>query len=204
MLFAPGRIWEGETAVVVAGGPSLTLAQVRAIGIAHALGRCRVIAVSDAVYPCWFADICLSSDAKWWDHHHGLSAFRRIKISRNPLGRYDVQNLNDTGPDGFDPVPGNVRHGSNSGYQAVHVAAQLGAKTIIIVGMDFSDGGARDHWFGLHQGRMDMCSDTETWRQHFRTLTDALDGLGVVVLNASTTSTITWLPACNLEHHFAS
>jgi hypothetical protein len=69
--------------------------------------------------------------------------------------------------------------------------------------MDFSDGGARDHWFGLHQGRMDMCSDTETWRRHFRTLTDALGGLGVEVLNASPTSTITWLPACNLEQHLA-
>jgi hypothetical protein len=50
---------------------------------------------------------------------------------------------------------------------------------------------------------MDMCSDTETWRRHFRTLTDALGGLGVEVLNASPTSTITWLPACNLEQHLA-
>lgn len=199
MLFAPGRIWEGETAVIVAGGPSLTLAQVRAIGVAHALGRCRVIAVSDAVYPCWFADICFSSDAKWWDHHHGLSAFRRIKISRNPLGRYDIQNLHDTGECGFDPVPGNVRHGSNSGYQAVHLAAQLGASEIVIVGMDYSDGGARDHWFGLHKGRMDMHSDTDTWRRHFRTLTDALKERGVSVLNASPTSTISWLPHCDME-----
>ena len=203
MLFAPGRIWEGETVVIVAGGPSLTLKQVRAVGMAHAAGRCKAIAVSDAVFPCWFADICFSSDAKWWDHNCGLAAFPRIKISRNPLGRYDVQNLHDTGESGFDPVPGNVRHGSNSGYQAVHLAAQLGAAEIIIAGMDFTNDGARQHWFGLHHGRMDMHSDTETWRKHFRTLTDALDDLGVSVLNASTISTIDWLPHCDLEMHLA-
>jgi hypothetical protein len=105
-----------------------------------------------------------------------------------------------TGADGFDPEPGTVRHGSNSGHQAVHLAAQLGAKTIIIVGMDFTDKDfARDHWFGRHQGRMDMCSDTETWRKHFRVLTDALEARGVTVLNASLSSTIKWLPTVSLE-----
>lgn len=199
MLFAPGRIWEGGTVVVVAGGPSLSLQQVRSIGISHARGRCKVIAVSDAVYPCWFADICYSSDAKWWDHHEGLSAFPRVKISRNPLGRYDVQNMHDTGESGFDPTPGSIRHGSNSGYQAVHLAAQLGAKKIITVGMEFSDGGARDHWFGLHEGRMDMHSDTGRWRALFLTLTDALEARGLEILNASPASTVTWLPLVDLE-----
>lgn len=203
-LFAPGPVWAGETVVVVAGGPSVSMKQVRTIGIARANDRCRVIAVNDAVYPCWFADIVFASDAKWWDHHGGLPTFKGQKVSRNCLGRYDVDYLRDTGPDGFDPEPGTVRHGSNSGHQAVHLAAQLGAKKIIIVGMDFTDKDfARDHWFGRHQGNMDMCSDTVKWRKHFRVLTDALHERGVSVLNASLSSTIKWLPTVTLENALA-
>lgn len=203
-LFAPGPIWDGERVVVVAGGPSVSLRQVRAIGIARAHDRCRVIAVSDAVYPCWFADCLFSSDAKWWDHHLGVPTFKGQKVSRNCLGRYDVDYLRETGVDGFDPEPGTVRHGSNSGHQAVHLAAQLGAREIIIVGMDFTDKDfARDHWFGRHTGNMDMCSDTAKWRQRLQTLTDALAERGVQVLNASLSSTIKWLPTVSLENRLA-
>lgn len=199
-LFAPGRIWEGKRVIVVAGGPSVSLAAVRTIGMGHDRGECKVIAVNDAVFPCWFADIVYAADAKWWDFHDGLPSFPRPKISFNRLGRYDVQHMRDTGVEGYDPEPGNMRHGSNSGYQAVHLAAQLGAAEIVILGIDFTDKDfARDHWFGRHQGRMDMVSDTETWRQRFRTLTDALEALGVTVLNASRTSTVTWLERCSLE-----
>lgn len=199
-LFAPGRIWEGERVVVVAGGPSVSLAQVRMIGMARDKDRCRVIAVNDAVFPCWFADLAYAADAKWWDFHDGVRSFLKPKVSFNRLGRYDVQHMRDTGPEGYDPEPGHMRHGSNSGYQAVHLAAQLGAREIVIVGMDFTDKDfARDHWFGRHEGRMDMVSDTADWRRKFRGLTDALDSLGVSVLNASPASTITWLPMTSLE-----
>lgn len=209
-LFAPGAAWAGQRVVVVAGGPSLALRQIRAISMARAAGRCRVIAVSDAVFPCWFADICYSADAKWWDHHHGLDAFAGTKISRDPLGRYNVHHLRGVdcadvdncvaGADGFDPTPGVLRYGPNSGHHAVHLAAQLGAAEIVIVAIDFTDKDfARDHWFGRHEGRMDMCSNTEDWRMRFRFLTDDLARHGVRVVNASLASTVTWLPMVNLE-----
>lgn len=202
-LFAPGRIWDGRTAVVVAGGPSVTLRQVREIGVARSQDKCRVIAVSDAVYPCWFADVLFSSDAKWWDHNSGVPTFDGSKVSRNCLGRYEVDYLRETGAEGYDPTPGTIRHGSNSGHQAVHLAAQLGASRIIIVGMDFSDDGARDHWFGYHVGNMDMHSDVVEWRRKFRILTDALAIEEVAVVNASLSSTIKWLPQTSLETAFA-
>src|SRR5690606_24449274 len=117
------------------------------------------------------------------------------------LGRYDVQHMRDTGQEGYDPEAGNIRHGSNSGYQAVHLAAQLGAAEIVLVGFDFTDDGARSHWFGPHDGRMDMHSDVVTWRRLFRGLTDILESRGVRVVNASLASTIKWLPIVSLESH---
>lgn len=215
-LFAPGPIWKGETAVVVAGGPSLSLKQVREIGIARANDRCRVIAVSDAVYPCWFADILYSADAKWWDHHIGVPTFKGQKVSRNRLGRYDVDHLRGIdcngkanpfhyveGVDGYDATPGMLRYGPNSGHHAVHLAAQLGASRIITAAMDFTDKDfARDHWFGRHQDDMDMCSETSVWRAKFHFLTDELAKIGITVLNASLSSTIKWLPTVRLESAF--
>lgn len=199
-IFAPGRIWEGETVVVVAGGPSVTLPLVRTIGMAHDDDRCKVIAVNDAVFPCWFADILYAADARWWDHHNGLQSFLKPKVSFNNLGRYDVQHMRDTGPEGYDPEPGNIRHGSNSGYQGVHLAAQLGAARIVILGIDFTDeDGARGHWFGRHDGRLDVSSNTADWRRKFRGLTDELDRLGVEIINASPISTARWLPYAPME-----
>lgn len=193
-IFAPGRVWDRERVVVVAGGPSVTLSQVRTIGRARDLDLCKVIAVNDAVFPCWFADILYAADARWWDYHKGLQSFTKVRVSFNNLGRYDVQHMRDTGPVGYDPEPGNIRHGSNSGYQAVHLAAQLGAREIVIVGLDYTDEDrARDHWFGRHEGRLDISSNTADWRQKFRILTDDLARRGVMVSNASPISTIEWV-----------
>lgn len=199
-IFAPGRIWEDERVVVVAGGPSVSMAQVRLIGMARDRGLCKVIAVNDAVFPCWFADILYAADARWWDYHDGVRSFLKPKVSFSNLGRYDVEHMKDTGSEGYDPEPGHMRHGSNSGYQAVHLAAQLGAKEIIIVGIEFTDKDfARDHWFGRHEGRLDISSNTELWRRRFRGLTDELAKRGVVVRNASRASTVRWLDYIDLD-----
>ncbi|AMX93648.1 MULTISPECIES: hypothetical protein [Mesorhizobium] len=185
--------------VVAAGGPSLTLSQIRRIGMARAEDKIRVIAINDAIYPCWFADILHASDKRWWNMHKGVPAFRGLKTSLEITGFHDVRTLKNTGIEGFDDTPGCIRGGCNSGYQAVHLAAQLGARRIVIVAFDFSDDGAKSHWFGPHGPGMDLHSNTENWRKHFRGLTDELARRKIAVVNATIKSTITWLPRINLD-----
>src|SRR5690606_9521612 len=74
-------LFRGRPTVIVAGGPSLDLAQVRAVAMARAGDRIRVVAVNDAVYPCWFADIAYACDRKWWRYHNGLPGFPGRKLS---------------------------------------------------------------------------------------------------------------------------
>lgn len=189
----------GRPVAIIGGGPSLTLGQVRQIGLARAQDKIRVIAINDAIYPCWFADQNHGSDKRWWDKNRGVPAYRGIKTSLEITGYHDVRTLKNTGLEGFDDTPGCIRGGCNSGYQAVHLAAQLGAHRIIIVGFDFSDDGAKSHWFGPHGPGMDLHSNTENWRRNFSGLTDELARRKIAVVNATIKSTITWLPKVNLD-----
>lgn len=192
-----------DTYVIVAGGPSVNVGDIRTIGMARAADRCRVIAVNDAVYPCWFADVAYACDNRWWVEHSGVPGFRGQKMSLEPVPFDDVETLKNTGIEGYDPEPGCLRSGSNSGYQAVHLAAKLGAKKIILLGLDYTDDGARMHWFGTHKPGMDKHSNVVEWRRLLLGLTDILNGTGVEVLNAGLKSTLSWLPRCDIARELA-
>lgn len=183
--------------VCVASGPSLSLKQVWCLGQARSRNLCRVIAVNDAIFPCWFADIGYACDKQWWTERHGVPGFRGIKLSLEPTGFHDVRHLKNTGLKGFDERPGHVRSGGNSGYQAVHEAAKL-ASRIILVGYDYSDKGAREHFFGPHPKHMDKSSNTTSWLECLKDLTTELSKRRVQVVNATLTSNITWLPRPDL------
>lgn len=167
--------------------------------MARAAGRCKVIAISDAIYPCWFADICYSSDRRWFEYHGYVDFFGGARVCHEATEPSGMWHLIKTGDEGFDEVPGNVRTGSNSGHQAIHLSAQIGAKEIIVTAMDFTNDGARSHWFGLHQGIMDKSSNVSLWRRQLRVLTDELMRRGIAVKNASPNSTLTWLPRTSTD-----
>ncbi len=103
---------------------------------------------------------------------------------------HDVIKMRNTGISGFDPDPCSIRTGNNSGYQATHLAAHLGAKRIILLGVDFTDDGAREHWFGNHPLGMDFHSDTKEWRDLFYGLVNELSARGISVMNAGEKSTL--------------
>lgn len=186
--------------VVVAGGPSVNVNDIRTIGMARAADRCRVVAVNDAIYPCWFADHLHACDKRWWMEHSGVPGFSGAKTSLEPVPFADVETLKNTGLSGYDEEPGCIRNGANSGYQAVHLAAKLGAKKIILLGLDYTDDGARMHWFGHHKDGMDKHSNTQEWRHLLFGLTKTLNGMGIEILNAGMRSTLTWLPRTDLAN----
>jgi hypothetical protein len=73
--------------------------------------------------------------------------FPGLKLTADRTVTYrHVIKMKQTGKEGYDPEPGCVRTGGNSGYQALHVAIQSGAKRILLLGFDM--GGT--HFFGRH------------------------------------------------------
>lgn len=201
-------IWEGGTVFCIAGGASLTLSQVRLIGMAKRRPGVRVIAVNDAVYPAAFADIAYACDTSWWDHHKGVPWFPRLRLCygiRNvpPRGSFmlpedpGIMFVEGSGTEGLDADPQRLRSGGNSGYQVIQLAANLGATRVVLVAYDMQG----EHWFGQHpEGQLRRSPVFATRISQFNVLANGLrDRGGVTVVNASPGSALHAFPFVSLE-----
>jgi len=209
--------WKGRVAVVIGGGPSLTMIhveQVRAAGV-------RCIAVNDAYLWAPWADVSYFADASWWAAHTAGTPKPMLKLSAaNVRARFaafagqkcSIQsqqpNITDdavhilrnarTDPNGrgihangLSLDPGALLTGSNGGWQATNVAALAGANPIILLGMDgqpSQDG--RTHWSGGHGNEHTPSEAYPAYRCSFSVGADALKAAGIRVVNCSPGSAI--------------
>lgn len=202
MLWRAEPIFAGHTIACVAGGPSLSLSQIREIGIARAKDAIRVIAINDAVYPCFYADVLYACDKTWWQAHDGVPGFdgRRVTLKHGAVDGYDGADwLVSTGPEGLELDASGLRTAGNSGYQAINLAVHLGAKRILLVGYDMRGDNA-SHWFGQHppECRKTMVGGFDRMAKHFITMVSPLKELGVEVINCTPRSAITAFPMGDL------
>jgi len=84
-----------------------------------------------------------------------------------------------------------ITYGGNSGHQAVHLAYNLGASRIILLGYDF---GGEGHWFGDHPGSLRSGHAFNKWLAEMAYLAQALAAQGVEVINCSRETAITCFP----------
>lgn len=124
------------TVAVIATGQSLTLEQVEIVRQAHAEGRCKAVAVSNAYELAPWADALVSHDKGWWEHHREASKFAGRKFCG-----FQVHGLEHL------PTNSTFKSGSNSGLQAMRVAQyELNATLIALLGFDMHG----THYFGAH------------------------------------------------------
>lgn len=187
--------WKGETAAILASGPSMTRAQAEAVR-----GKCRVIAVNNqgidtdcdgAMVPALapWADILYAADTKWWRYYHERALkFEGRKVTiRDTLPWREVYSLKQSVDHAsFDPRPTHLVSGGNSGYQAVHLAVHLGVKRVILLGFDMKNGrNGRRHWFGDHPGRLKAHGAYAGWHRAFDKFAKVLDHMNIEVLNCT-------------------
>lgn len=148
-----------------------------------------------------WADLLYACDRTWWHHYEGVPAFEGYKVSLENTGYRDVIMVRTTGTQGYDPRPGCVRTGKNSGYQAINLAAGLGATRIVLLGFDLQKTGGAVHWHGSHVGKLsDPRDDTfKRWHRYFPTLAKGLQQHGVEVVNATPTTALTCFPCQSLS-----
>lgn len=203
------RDWEGATVAVLAGGPSMCAE------VADTARRVadRVIAINAqgidvvnsqgqrfAALAPW-ADMLYAADVKWWEEHEQQAlAFAGEKVTIRHLLPYpEVLSLEQSNLPPFDPRPTHVVSGGNSGYQAVHIAAQRGAVRILLCGFDMRDVNRRRHWFGEYSGRLNTAANYARWITNFENLSRALLLRGVRVLNCTPRSALRGIPFADLE-----
>lgn len=187
-------IFAGNTTLIFASGPSLPnlWSADRSIPFPS-------IAVNDAWKIAPTADILYATDAHWYLHHKGVPKFEGVKVGYGGPGPAGVIWLQGSGPSGFDERLGWVRHGLNSGYVAVHLAAQLGARRIVMVGFDMRPVNGKAHWFGDHPKRVSRAMPFERWITNFGDLAKIMKGRDVEVVNATPGSALKCFPFVSLD-----
>ncbi|HEU4985065.1 MAG TPA: hypothetical protein VFT58_05445 [Nitrososphaera sp.] len=145
-----------------------------------------------------WADVLYAYDKEWWSkYHHTVRDFAGLKISQSEavmdpawgLHQIKVMRGNDRLLLG---TFGEVGWGGNSGFHALNLAVQFGAKRVVLVGYDMHlDKGL--HWHGRHGSG--LCNPTRgnvaRWRRVVDEAAPLLHEIGVEVLNASPTSALT-------------
>ena len=178
MSWEPPRIWDGDTVAILASGPSMSQSVADTVR-----GRCAVIAINDTYKLAPWADMLYACDRDWWKVNPHAMAFSGLKVSMQPVdGVLQVQN---GGRIGFDSRPTHIKNGSNSGYQALHLAAHMGASRVLLCGYDMRMVGGKTHWFGEHEGILRKASPYIDWRGNFAVLAPELAARGVQVVNCT-------------------
>jgi len=164
----------------------------------------RVIAINDAYRLAPWADVLYACDERWWKwqyrgHTREIAAFAGVRYSIDPrAGKWPhVQVLRNTGRAGLERDPSALRHGHNSGYQAVNLAVHFGAARILLLGYDMQATGGHEHWFGHHP--MVKRSPYGLFRQHFQEIVKPLREAGVEVWNCSRATALDVFPRLDLE-----
>ncbi len=199
------RLWPGETVVIIASGPSLTQADVDAVR-----GRARTVVVNDNYRKAPWADVLYAADVEWWNYHAKArrendqtpwTQFPGMKLS---IGRKnasvgtkhhahlaDVGVLKNTGMEGLELKPDSLKHGMNSGAQAIGVAYHLGAARILLLGYDCKMTGGEAHWFGHHPSGLRRDSPYSSFKHCFELMAKDLTARGVEVVNCSRETSLT-------------
>lgn len=143
-------------------------------------------------------------DSRWWDRYYddvkagfnGESYTINDKDkSLNPSDKYDLIRCNSRHGNSLSKefIHYGVQGGGNSGYQAVNLAYQKGAKVILLLGFDMHG----DHFFGKHPRGLNGNSPFNSFIESFKTID--CKTLGIEIINCTRKTALNCFPKMNLE-----
>jgi len=194
-------IFRGKTVAILAGGSGMSMRVADEVCAADI----PAIAINNSYLLAPWADILVANDAGWWGAHPEALKFAGIKFCAQTgcCPHPEVMELKNTGQRhdecGYDPDPAHIRTGSNSGYTAVHIAMQAGARRILLCGMNM--GG--DNWHPPHEKplRVTRQQTYANWIRRFATLVQPAAERGIEIINCTTGSALKCFPAGDIERY---
>ena len=180
-------IYEGETVVIVATGPSLVDEQLEELKKNHEAGNCRVITLNNVFERVPYTDAMLSCDAPWWRWYYPrLQALRDLTCPKftwfpDLAERFGIDYIRGAIKPGLSTDPGVVHINHGSSPMCINLAVHYGFKRIILIGHDMKfapdyNAAKRDpgsiprHYFGEYPGPL----------QHWPSVKVGLSGNGVL------------------------
>jgi hypothetical protein len=214
------RSWERMTVVCIASGPSVTQQQLEIVRRARERDAVRVIVVNDMYLVAPWADVLYFADDKWWrwqlqgvakswpwakfgtdDVKKAFAGFagQKVTIEHPTMATGpDIFTLKKDGADGLSEKQNAIRTGSNSGFQAMNIAALSGASRILLVGYDLRYIGGRTHSHNGHSAKENE-SVYMAYAQRFSTLERPMEKLGIDVANCTPGSAVKTFRTSTLE-----
>lgn len=147
-----------------------------------------------------FADVLFAMDRNWWNEYaESINVGMELWTSSRPAASvFGLNHIEAEHGGGVSKRAGVVRHGSNSGFQAVSLALHFGAARVILLGYDLSFDGLRKHWHGDHGSTIGnpLNERFAAWRKLFGELARESP---VPIVNASRRTKLECFPRIDLE-----
>jgi len=194
--------WKGETAYIIAGGPSVLMQNLRVLK-----GR-RVIVINSSYEAYPEADILFFGDKKWLNEHITRDLFRAFKgrhvtINSQEYPDMPMRRLKQVRPakcGGFSEDRTGVCGLRTNLQGAMNLAAHLGVVRIVLLGADMKrSASGRTHHHRAHP--WPNKPGNRTWSiqmRELRLIAPALAARNIEVINTSLDSRIDWWPKMSL------
>src|SRR5262245_21708774 len=194
--------WQGQTVALIGSGPGAKNA-----GADELQGRAKVIAINESWQLTPWADALYGCDGRWWLWRAGVPKFKGLKLSADALacGEYkDVHRIFIPDVKSNELIIdrlGHVGAGGNSGFQALNLAVQFGARRILLVGYDMRiDLG--EHWHPRHYPPLSNPHPNDNlprWRKAIDGAAWRLEALGIALINCSPVSLLKAYPKMTIR-----
>lgn len=178
--------WEGETAVAIASGASLTQEDVD-----YCKGKARVCVVNDNYRLAHWADLLYACDLEWWDYHKPDFAGQKWTVNNAAAEKHNLNHITGHSAQGLSMDNSFIHFGRNSGFQLLNLLAHFGVSRILLLGYDFQETSGKKHWFGNHPFPL---HNMNRWDSSLKAINGAapdFQKLGIEVVNCSRESAIT-------------
>lgn len=154
--WTPPRLWEGGTAYIIGGGPSVKEEDLSIIK------NKRIIGVNDAYKLGPWVDICWFGDWKWWvwnrkdikANYKGLvvTCCNSNKMMGDPRAADDtrIKIMKRAGKHGILKAANLIAWNFCSGSSAINFAYHLGVKRIVLIGFDMQRVNGAKNWHDYH------------------------------------------------------
>lgn len=189
--------WKGQIVAIVASGPSAGTLDLAALE-----GHAKVIAVNRSHELVPFADLLYAADHEFWRANLAARDFPGLKLSQDPsaVRQFGLHPVRVRGPRHqiLTDQAGVVGNGGNSGFHAVNLAVQFGARRIVLIGFDLTLAGGV-HWHADHAHKNPDAPALARWASILDSQAGRLSALGVEVINTSPISALTAYPVALLD-----
>lgn len=202
------KSWTDATAVVIAGGPSLTDADVAHVrNVWGEKGGVKIISVNES----WrlthdVLHVAYGADPDWWKNRGPRkddTPADRWTQDKNWIYReadeLGLKMIRAEPGAGISINPGFIYQGANSSFQAMNLAILHGTRRIVFLGLDLSADGTKTHWHEYPEKFQRREPGYKMFRESFEEAAPILKGLGVTVINASRRTVLEAFPRMTIQ-----